>query len=210
MGSLAFLGFSFVTAWGRAAPFDPGAIAVDVGLFTAFATHHSVFAREPVQRWLMRLIPQRLLRSAYVWLASLLLILLCAAWRPVGGEAYHVRGWLGLVHAALQLAGVAIIVSAVRAIDALELAGIRPLAEAGALQMAGPYGWVRHPLYLGWLLATFGPAHMTGDRLTFSGIAAIYLLIAVPFEERSLARVSGEQYERYRKRVRWRVVPYVY
>ncbi len=103
-----------------------------------------------------------------------------------------------------------IIAGAVRAIDALELAGIRPMLPTDSLQFRGPYRWVRHPLYLGWLLATFGPAHMTGDRLVFAGISLFYLVIAVPFEERSLIGRFGEPYLRYRELVRWRIVPYVY
>ena len=86
--ALLVCGFSFVVVWARPARFDSGALAVDAVLFTVFAAHHSVFAREPVKRWLTHLVPERLLRSTYVWIASLLLILVCAAWRPVGGEVY--------------------------------------------------------------------------------------------------------------------------
>jgi protein-S-isoprenylcysteine O-methyltransferase Ste14 len=201
---------SFVFSWSTPAPFDAAAIAIDAVMFTAFAAHHSVFARDPVKRWLARTVPERLLRPVYVWLASLLLIGMCAAWRPVGGEIYHVHGWQAMALAAVQLAGLLIIASAVRAIDPLELAGIRSHAAAESLQFHGPYRWVRHPLYLGWVLATFGPAHMTGDRLVFAGISLFYLVIAVPFEERSLIGSFGEPYVRYRELVRWRIVPYVY
>ena len=114
------------------------------------------------------------------------------------------------MHAGIQIAGVLIIASAVRTIDALELAGIRPHSVSQSLQIVGPYRWVRHPLYLGWLLATFGAAHMTGDRLIFAGISAFYLLIAVPLEERSLIASFGEEYTRYQRQVRWRILPYVY
>jgi protein-S-isoprenylcysteine O-methyltransferase Ste14 len=69
---------------------------------------------------------------------------------------------------------------------------------------------VRHPVYLGWLLATFGAAHMTGDRLAFAGISALYLVIAMPIEERALRRSFGETYASYEQRVRWRIVPYLY
>ena len=53
-------------------------------------------------------------------------------------------------------------------------------------------------------------AHMTGDRLIFAGISTLYLLIAMPFEERSLAMSFGRAYDEYRERVRFRIVPYVY
>ena len=210
VGALAFCGYSYVVVWARPVPFNRPAIALDALLFTAFAAHHSVFAREPVKRWLTHLVPERLVRSVYVWIASLLLILVCAVWQPVGGDMYAVNGWRALAHAAVQLGGVLIIASAVRAIDALELAGIRSHVAADSLQIAGPYHWVRHPLYLGWLLATLGPAHMTGDRLLFAGISAFYLIIAVPLEERSLGHSFGEDYARYQRRVRWRMLPFVY
>ena len=141
VAALALCGYSYVVVWARSAPFDSGAIAIDLLLFTAFAAHHSVFAREPVKRWLVTLVPEGLLRSVYVWMASLLLILVCVGWQPVGGDVYHVRGWRALVHAAVQVAGVLIIASAVRAIDALELAGIRPMSGDDSLQIGGPYRW---------------------------------------------------------------------
>src|SRR5215467_6276820 len=211
--ALAFCAYSYAFTWGNPAPFNGAAMAVDAVLFTLFALHHSVFAREPVKRWMSHTVPEPLLRSLYVWLASLLLIATCAAWQPVGGELYHHTGVLAAAHGALQLAGAAIIVQSVRAIDALELAGIHqppPMTDAVTLQIGGPYGWVRHPIYLGWFLLTFGAAHMTGDRLFFAAIAAVYLLIAMPFEERSLRTSFGERYVEYERLVRYRVVPYVY
>ena len=211
--ALAFCAYSYAFTWARPGRLEPAAIPVDALLFTLFALHHSVFARDGVKRWLSHAVPEPLLRSLYVWVASLLLIAMCAAWWPVGGELYRHTGVLAAMHGAAQLAGVAIIAQSVRAIDALELAGIhQPSAasEAVTLQIGGPYGWVRHPIYLGWLLLTFGAAHMTGDRLFFAAIAAAYLLVAMPFEERSLRTSFGRRYEEYQRLVRYRVVPYVY
>jgi protein-S-isoprenylcysteine O-methyltransferase Ste14 len=200
----------YVVVWARSAPFDAGAIPVDALLSHRLRRGITPPAREPVKRWLVTMVPDGLLRSVYVWIASLLLILVCVGWRPVGGDVYYVHGWRALGHAVVQLAGVLLIASAVRAIDALELAGIRSHVADDSLQIGGPYRWVRHPLYLGWLMATLGAAHMTGDRLLFAGISVFYLIIAVPFEERSLGRSFGEGYARYQQLVRWRIVPYVY
>jgi protein-S-isoprenylcysteine O-methyltransferase Ste14 len=183
---------------------------IDGLLFTIFAGHHSVFARTPIKAAVARIIPEPLLRSFYVWIASLLLIGALALWRPVGGDLYHVTGWRAVLHALLQLFGIGVIAKAVATIDPLELAGIRTHANAEALQVAGPYRWVRHPVYLGWVLAAFGAAHMTGDRFAFAVITTIYLVLAVPWEERSLLQSFGEEYRRYKQRVRWRIVPYVY
>jgi protein-S-isoprenylcysteine O-methyltransferase Ste14 len=210
VGALGFCAYSFAVTWSGAAAFNRAAIAVDALLFSAFALHHSLFARESVKRWLARLVPAALLRSAYVWIASTLLVGVCVAWQPVGGTLYRHAGVLAVVHGAIQVIGVLIIVLAVRTIDALELAGIHPLSGAESLQIVGPYRWVRHPLYSGWLLVTFGAAHMTGDRAIFAAISTFYLLMAMPFEERSLGMSFGAAYEDYKRAVPSRIIPYVY
>ena len=119
-------------------------------------------------------------------------------------------GWIGAGHVVVQLLGVWIIAQSVRAIDALELAGIRSQSDAAGLQVAGPYRLVRHPLYLGWILVVFGAALMTGDRLAFAAITTLYLVLAIPWEERSLRAAFGSDYERYMRHVRWRMIPFIY
>ena len=222
VAALAFCAWSYLAVWGTGAP--PGLFIVVAGrpatrgvalganalLFGLFAAHHSLFAREGVKNALARALPTRLIRPLYVWTASLLLMVACAAWLPIGGELYDHGGWLRWAHAAVQLTGVWLTIRSVRFIDALELAGIRRPTVAPSLQITGPYRLVRHPIYLGWLLMTFGAAHMTADRLTFAAISTAYLVIAIPWEERSLARVFGGAYVEYRRHVRWRIVPYVY
>jgi protein-S-isoprenylcysteine O-methyltransferase Ste14 len=211
VAALIATGWSYAVAFGASRPF-PGRwpIVADALLLTGFAFHHSLFARDGIKRLLARTIPERLLRSVYVWVASVLLIVVCAAWQPVGGLVYDLTGAAGWLCAAVQLAGVWMIVQSVRAIHALELAGIRPPSPQEALQIRGPYGLVRHPLYLGWALLVFGAAHLTGDRLTFAVLTTIYLVVAIPWEERSLERAFGQSYGDYKRQVRWRIVPYIY
>lgn len=187
-------------------------LAYDAMLFSVFALHHSALARPATKAVLSRVCPDRLLRSVYVWTASLLLILVCALWRPIGGDLFQVAGPHKVVPLTVQLAGLSLIVLSVRAIDALELAGIgrRGAGVIDRLHTTGPYRLVRHPLYLGWMLIVFGAAHMTGDRLAFAVITSLYLLIAMRWEERSLERTFGDAYGGYKRQVRWRVVPYLY
>jgi protein-S-isoprenylcysteine O-methyltransferase Ste14 len=217
VGSLAYCAWWFLVRLSR--PFDAaqgepmtawGSFAVDILLVTVFAVHHSVLAREGVKARVARLIPAPLVRSAYVWIASLLLIMVCALWAPIGGDIYHATGWRAVIHAAIQLSGVWLIAQSVRGIDPLELAGIRRESARGPLQVRGPYAIVRHPLYFGWVLALFATAHMTGDRLAFAVITTLYLVIAIPWEERSLVRSFGDDYIRYTRQVRWRIVPFIY
>jgi hypothetical protein len=213
-GSLVLCAYAFAFPWSRvdAVPLRARwqAALVDATLFTVFAAHHSIFARDSIKTWISRRVPVRLIRSVYVWTASLLLVLVILAWRPVGGDFYHATGWMRYGHAGVQLAGVWLIARSVGIIDGLELAGIHSNGGPASLQITGPYRFVRHPLYLGWMLIVFGAAHMTGDRATFALVTTIYLLIAIPWEERSLERTFGSDYTRYKQRVPWRVIPFVY
>lgn len=210
MSSLAFTAWWYVVWLGRVTPFAGWPpVAFDAMLFSAFALHHSALARPSLKAALARFCPERLPRSVYVWTASLLLILVCLFWRRVGGEAFHLTGTAALAYAAAQLAGLVLIALSVRAIDALELAGIR-LGKHQGLQVTGPYHLVRHPLYFGWVLVVFGTAHMTGDRLAFAVMSSLYLVVAVPWEERSLEREFGQAYRDYKAQVRWRIIPYLY
>jgi protein-S-isoprenylcysteine O-methyltransferase Ste14 len=211
VASLVYCAWWYLVPLGATGPFAGSrAVAIDAALFSLFALHHSLLARGPAKHALARIVPEKLLRSTYVWIASLLLGMVFWSWRRVGGELYHVAGVRAAALAAVQLGGVAMIAWSVRGLDPLELAGIRPERQDGGLQITGPYRWVRHPLYLGWMIATFGAAHMTGDRFAFAAISAIYLIAAIPLEEASLGAAFGPGYRRYQQQVRWRVIPYVY
>jgi methanethiol S-methyltransferase len=209
--SLAFCAWSYVVVMGRLAPATGWtALAIDAALLTLFAFHHSLFAREPVKDVIARMIPADLVRSFYVWIASTLLILVCALWHSIGSELYTVRGLLAIVVVSVQLGGLWITARSAARINPLELAGIRPPSPSRGLQVGGPYQWVRHPLYLGWMLMVFATPHMTGDRLTFAAITTGYLMVAIPWEERSLRRTFGDSYARYMRAVKWRMIPFIY
>jgi len=208
--SLAWCAWWYLFVIGRTdRPGGARALTLDAALFAAFALHHSVFARDFAKRRFARLSPQ-LIRSVYVYVASALLIAVCVLWRPIGGGVYRMDGAAAFPFAAIQLGGVWLIARAAARIDPLELAGIHETRQDAPLVTSGPYGWVRHPLYLGWVLAVFGTPHVTGDRLAFAALSTAYLVLAVPFEERSLARAFGDGYARYRRDVRWRIVPFIY
>ena len=111
----------------------------------------------------------------------------------------------------LQFAGAILTLDAARRIDVRVLAGLRPEpAESGELVARGTYRFVRHPIYLGWVLLVWAASDMTTGRLVFAAISTAYLVVAVPFEERSLRRRFGPSYDAYRQTVRLRIVPGLY
>jgi methanethiol S-methyltransferase len=209
--SLACCAWSYLIAFGRPAPLNGWRpVLADAALITIFALHHSLFARDRMKAWLGRRLAADVPRSIYVWIASLLLMLVSLVWQPIGGEVYRATGLLAIALSCVQIAGLGIIARGVARIDPLELAGIRSAAKTEGLQVSGPYRWVRHPLYFGWALMTFGAAHMTGDRLAFAAITTSYLIVAIPWEERSLRQSFGAAYSRYMRDVKWRMIPFIY
>lgn len=224
-GGGVFVASLLFFAWQYAVGFDQrpagssasAAVLWNVGLFTVFAAHHSIFARLGIKAWIRRVAPPSLERSIYVWISSLLFIGVCAWWRAVPLDVWRVTGAAAAaVMGAAQAAGGIFAVLSARALDVFTLAGIRQTFETDARSPSmhvidrGPYGWVRHPIYLGWLAAVWFAPHMTGARLVFATVSCVYLLLAVPFEERDLRRVFGPAYDNYMRKVRWKVIPGVF
>jgi len=195
------------------------AVVVDVFLFSAFALHHSVMARTGAKRRTERLVPSGLERSAYTWIASLLFIAVCTWWQPVPGVLYRLDyPWRVLAYV-IQATAIALTFRASRALDAFDLAGVRQVQRAVAhaappphvpLETTGLYGFVRHPLYFAWTVFVFAAPDMTGTRAVFAVVSSVYLVVAIPWEERDLIGTFGPAYESYRRKVRWRMVPWLY
>ena len=225
--ALFYFAYRYMSAFGREVTeaIDTRRIVIDVTLFSAFALHHSLFARDIFRKRITRIVGA-LERSAYVWLASALFIAVCAGWQPIAGTAWRIdQPAAALTLRAAQLVGVWLTLRSALMIDFLELAGVRQIAVRRALsrapgepntappaefRTAGPYGWVRHPIYSGWFLLVFAVPHMTMTRFVFAATSSIYLLIAIPLEERSLRRSSAGAYDRYMQEVRWKLLPHVF
>jgi protein-S-isoprenylcysteine O-methyltransferase Ste14 len=219
--SLLWFVYSYLVRFGVPAP--PGArvapVLVNVLLFSIFALHHSVLARPRIKEVVTPLLPRGLERSIYSWVASLFFLGVCTWWQPVPGVLYDLAGMWRFVALSLQVLGIALTIRASNALDVLDLAGVRPLQRAlGTAEDAAPptlstrglYGFVRHPLYFSWALFVFATPTMTGTRAAFAVISTAYLMMAIPWEERGLAATFGPQYDDYRRRVRTRMIPWVY
>lgn len=217
--SLATFLYSYAVRYGRmAAPASASAVVADVLLFSGFALHHSILARRGAKRRVVRWVPAALERSSFTWISSLLFIVVCLAWQPAGGWMYRLEGVWRVAGYTAQAAGIWLTIAGSRALDVLDLAGIRAVLNARhgrparhtPLETRGVYGLVRHPVYFGWVLFVFGVPDMNGTRLLFAVVSTAYLVAAIPFEERSLAAVFGAAYDRYRAAVRWRLIPGVW
>jgi protein-S-isoprenylcysteine O-methyltransferase Ste14 len=214
VASLASFVFVYGIVLGRppaSSPIPPSlAVAINVAMFTVFAAHHSAMARTGARAWIRDVVPPQLERSVYVWIASLLFLGVSWMWIPIPGVAWELTGawqWLGR---AAQLFGLWLTARAAGLIDPLELAGIRQLhgqERPVEFKVDGPFGLVRHPIYLGWILMVFGSPLMTMSRLVMAIVSSTYLVMAIPWEERSLIENFGDTYRAYQQRVRWKLLP---
>ncbi len=186
------------------------ALAINLGLLSAFALQHSVMARPAFKRWWTRFVPEPVERSTYVLFSSLALIALFMFWQPMGGVVWNVTQPLGqAVLYALFALGWGLVLVATFLINHFDLFGLRQvwLAFRGKpytpLKFGTPwlYKYVRHPLYVGWFIAFWATPTMTLAHLLFAIVTSFYILVAIRFEERDLLDVHGADYADYRQRV---------
>jgi protein-S-isoprenylcysteine O-methyltransferase Ste14 len=190
----------------------PLAFVVDVALVALFAVQHSGMARRGFKAfWTRVLVPKPVERATYVLFTCACLIALFAFWRPLPGVVWDAGGTLlgkGLL--GLSFFGWGLAVVSTFLIDHFDLFGLRQVyvhargARPGAttFKVRGLYKLVRHPLYVGFLVAFWCAPVMSYGHLLFSVAMLGYILAAIPLEERDLVGEFGDEYASYRKRVR--------
>ena len=210
--AIAFVGGFAVPTQLDGPPTSPflKALSVDVLLLGAFAVQHSVMARRWFKSWWTQLVPWAIERSTYVLFASLALDLLFLQWRPLGGTVWSVEQpfiraliWTVFAYGWLQVLVMMFL------INHFDLFGLRQVwlhllgrqyTRVGFATPA-PYRVVRHPLYLGFLLAFWAAPTMTITHLTFALVTTAYIVVAIQFEEHDLVHEHGAAYQEYRHRV---------
>lgn len=186
------------------------AATINLALILAFGLQHSVMARTGFKAWLHRQLPASAERSVYVLLASLMLMLLFWQWRPIPGLAWAAAspagqavGWI------LFAGGFGLVLLSTFLIDHFDLFGLKQVIRQFFGRQAQParfvtpllYRIVRHPLYLGFILAFWGGPTMSAGHLLFAAAMTSYILVAIRFEERDLVNQLGDNYVEYRRRV---------
>jgi protein-S-isoprenylcysteine O-methyltransferase Ste14 len=187
------------------------AMGVNVALLGLFAAQHSVMARRGFKARWTRLVPRPIERSTYVLASSLCLGLLFLLWHPIPRVVWSVENTAGRV-ALVALSGLGWFVALFSTflIDHFELLGLRQVYRVARRNQPRPPGFrtpvlyklVRHPLYLGFILAFWSAPTMTVGHLVFALGMLGYILIGIQLEERDLVREYGARYVAYREQVR--------
>ncbi len=185
-------------------------IAVNGALLAIFALQHSVMARPAFKRWWTKIVPKPAERSTYVLFASLALALLLWQWRPIAAPVWSVTNGVAVaaIQAVFWLGWITALVSTCL-IDHFELFGLRQVnarlwghdVPGTAFRTPGLYRLVRHPIYLGFLMAFWAAPVMTAGHLFFAAGITGYILIGIRLEERDLVTSFGGAYCRYRQTV---------
>jgi protein-S-isoprenylcysteine O-methyltransferase Ste14 len=129
----------------------------------------------------------------------------------VAGPAWpdSARWWLKGAGALIAIAGGVVVASAARALGSSLTPFPRP-AEDAELVEQGPYGVVRHPIYSGALLFVAGVSLvLSWWALAGTAVLAVVWGLKARVEERLLER-RYPGYHDYRRRVRYRLYPFVY
>jgi protein-S-isoprenylcysteine O-methyltransferase Ste14 len=186
------------------------AVIVNLLLMSLFAVQHSVMARPQFKQWWTQYVPKPVERSTYVLLASLCLLLLFWQWRPMPAIVWQVNDPdVAVTVATVSLGGWIIVLTSTFMINHFELFGLHQVAnhladrEMPATRFRTPlfYELVRHPIYLGFIIAFWAAPVMSVGHLLFAAVTTAYILVGIFLEERDLIELFGDEYRQYRKRV---------
>jgi len=165
-------------------------------------------ARPALKRWWAGSLPAAFERATFVHAANLVLFALVLFWQPIPDVVWDISqpvmrttlwvlfalGWVLLFAGGLSF-------------GLFDLLGLTQMwrwyqglpAQPLRLKTHWLYEWVRHPMYVGVLLGVWATPRMTAGHLMLAAGFTLYVLIAMRYEERDLARAHGDAYRRWRE-----------
>jgi methanethiol S-methyltransferase len=188
----------------------PKALAINLVLLGLFAIQHSLMARQGFKAVWTRIVPRVVERSTYVLISSLLLGLICWKWQAIPTVVWDVSSpvFRSLLLGTFALGWVILLFSTFM-INHFDLFGLRQVylrlrgVEYTPLSFTerALYRFVRHPIYLGFVIAFWATPHMSLGHLVFAIATTGYIFVGIFLEERDLMKYHAIEYGAYRARV---------
>jgi protein-S-isoprenylcysteine O-methyltransferase Ste14 len=186
------------------------ALIVNILLMSLFAVQHSVMARRQFKEWWTQYVPKSVERSTYVLFASLALVVLFWQWRPMPDVMWQiVDPSTAMAITGLSFVGWFLVLTSTFLINHFELFGVHQVVNnLAGRSMSEPrfktpvlYKLVRHPIYLGFIIAFWAAPVMTVGLALFAAVTTTYIFVGIWLEERDLIELFGDEYRRYKERV---------
>jgi len=186
------------------------ALIINLLLLSLFAVQHSVMARKPFKQWWTQYVPKSVERSTYVLFASLALAFLFWQWRPIPDMVWQVADpQIAMAIMGLSFLGWFLVLFSTFLINHFELFGLHQVVnnlvgrDMPAARFKTPvlYKVVRHPIYLGFIIAFWATPSMTIGHLLFAAVTTVYVFVGIWLEERDLVAMFADEYRNYRHRV---------
>ena len=186
------------------------ASVIDLLLICVFAVQHSAMARKQFKQWWTQFVPAAVERSTYVLFSSLALALVFWQWRPMPARVWLIADpRIAMAVTGLSVFGWMIARSSSFLLSHFEMFGLHQVANNLIGRQMPPrrfrapvfYKLVRHPIYLGFIIAFWVAPTMTVGHLLFAAATTAYILVGICLEERDLVDLFGNKYRRYRNRV---------
>jgi protein-S-isoprenylcysteine O-methyltransferase Ste14 len=131
-------------------------------------------------------------------------------WQPIGGVIWEINNHTAqTVVMIINLTGWVIVFISTYLINDFDLFGLKQTwlnfidrpSESLPLRLPHFYKIIRHPIYLGFMLAFWSTSTMTVAHMFFALLTTLYILTAIQLEERDLTIHYGGKYIDYKKRM---------
>jgi protein-S-isoprenylcysteine O-methyltransferase Ste14 len=194
---------------------ERNALLLDVFLSICFFLQHSILVRPAIKHRFAKLIPEEYYSAFYGLTSGIALLLVLVFWQKAPtliASANDFMFWLLRALFCLSLAG---FFWGGKTLGSFDVLGVKRLVryisnkpgKQQQIMAKGPYGWVRHPLYLFLIVMIWSCPVLTLDRLLFNILWTIWIVIGTYLEDRDLHREFGSQYHEYSARVPM-LIPY--